>query len=179
MIEIPLIVGILIGLFAGWKDLKTGYVDRRYIAALVCFGLIYWGLFSLFYWNLVYILGSCIIGLWFFCVGFVMWKLSGWGGGDWLLFTGYGFLLPFLKSGLFIYPISFLMNLAVVGGIYLIVYLGLRICLNPELISRVGWVMIIDHKLFSRIRFTIVFPITLLIYGVWGDLFIILLNYVR
>jgi Flp pilus assembly protein protease CpaA len=162
MIEIPLIVGVLIGVFAGLGDLKTGYVDKRAIAGLVCFGLVYWGSLSLFYWDVVYILGASIVGLWFFCVGFVMWKLSGWGGGDWLLLTGYGFLLPFLRNGLFIYPISFLINLAVIGFVYNIVYLGLRFYFG--------------YKLEDRIRFTMVFPIAFLIYGVWGDLFIILLK---
>ena len=162
MIEIPLIVGVLIGIFAGIKDLKTGYVDKRAIAGLVGFGLIYWGSLSLFYGDPVYIFGSFIVGVLFFVVGFAMWRLKVWGGGDWLLLAGYGFLLPFLQNGLFVYPVSFLINLAVIGFIYNSVYLVARFYFG--------------YKFEDRIRFTMVFPIAFLIYGVWGDLFIILLK---
>ena len=78
-------------------------------------------------WSYWPFLLSMIVGLLFLGIGFLMYFLGQWGGGDAKLLSAIGFLLPrlppqFNPTLFFPFPMSFFFNVFFVGAIYMILY---------------------------------------------------------
>lgn len=123
MIEIPFAICFAITLFAGLYDLKTSDVFEEIPALLISFGLFYWYLVSMIYQDLFYVALSILIGLIFLIFGISFYKLRIWGDGDAWIMGGIGFMIPYLTNLTPYYPIEFIFNLLVVGGIYSLLYI--------------------------------------------------------
>ncbi len=128
MIEVSLIffsfiLCFLITLYAGLYDLKTSDVYEEVPTLLISFGLFYWFIVSLINGNFAFFLNSILVGSFFLALGLLLYQLKAWGDGDAWVFGGIGFLVPFLPTPFLIYPISFVFNVLIVGGIYSMIYI--------------------------------------------------------
>ncbi len=128
MIEISFIffsfiLCFLITLYAGLYDLKTSDVYEEVPALLISFGLFYWFIISLVNGNFAFFLNSVLIGSFFLALGLLLYQLKVWGDGDAWVLGGIGFLVPFLPTPFLFYPLSFVFNVLIVGGIYSMIYI--------------------------------------------------------
>ncbi len=153
MIEIPFITCFVLILFAGLYDLKTSDVHAEVPALLISFGLFYWFLFSLIHNNFTYFFNSVSAGLIFLLVGFLFYKAKIWGDGDAWILGGIGFLVPFLGNTFIPYPLSFIFNLLIVGGIYSLFYILIYGLLNKNVRKN----FILEFKKYYAIYFGFIF----------------------
>jgi len=112
------------GVAAIW-DLKTTEVPDQVSYAMIAIALIIFGYQSIVDWSYMPIVNSIIPGLAFLAFGFLMYRLGQWGGADALLLSAIGFLLPgFPNYGqtMFAYPLTFFLNLFLVGAVYMLLY---------------------------------------------------------
>jgi len=133
MIDIPFITCLTITLFAGIYDLKTSDVFEEVPALLISFGLFYWFMFSLIQNNFIYFINSVLVGIFFLSFGLFLYKARFWGDGDAWILGGIGFLVPHLRDTFIIYPLSFIFNLLIVGGVYSAIYILIYGILNKEI----------------------------------------------
>ncbi len=130
MIELPFLTCLAITLFAGIYDLKTSDVFEEIPALLISFGLFYGFIFSLINKNFTYFFNSVLVGLLFLSFGLLLYKSKIWGDGDAWILGGIGFLVPYLPNTFLVYPVSFIFNLLIVGGVYSIFYILIYGILN-------------------------------------------------
>lgn len=147
MIEIPFLTCLSILLFAGIYDLKTSDVFEEVPTLLISFGLFYWFIFSLIYKNFTYFFNSVLVGLLFLSFGLLLYKAKVWGDGDAWILGGIGFLVPYLPNTFLIYPLSFLFNLLIIGGVYSLFYILVYGALNKEVRKK----FILEFKKHSAI----------------------------
>ena len=117
------ILCFLITLYAGLYDLKTSDVHEEVPALLISFGLFYWFIVSLMSGNFAFFLNSILVGSFFLALGLLLYQLKVWGDGDAWVLGGIGFLTPFLPTPFLLYPISFVFNVLIVGGVYSMIYI--------------------------------------------------------
>ena len=149
MIEIPFLTCLAITLFAGIYDLKTSDVFEEIPALLISFGLFYWFIFSLIKSNFTYFINSFLVGVLFLSFGLLLYKARIWGDGDAWIFGGVGFLVPYLPNTFLVYPLSFIFNLLIVGGVYSIFYILIYGALHKEVRKR----FVLEFKKHSKIYF--------------------------
>ena len=128
MLDIPFFYIALIGSgLAGLIDLKTTEIPDQipYIMAII--GILGYSFISYSTGSYLPIMNSCIVGLVFLGFGFLMYYTGQWGGGDAKLLSAIGFLLPYvsfpLNHSLFNFPITYFINVFLVGTAYMIVYI--------------------------------------------------------
>lgn len=112
---------------AGICDLKTTEIPDWASLGMIVLGLLISGVQSVVHWNYIYILRSASVGAGFFTFGFLMYLAGQWGGGDAKVLAGIGALVPSLPSfatagSLFPFPLTFLVNLFLIGAAYIIFY---------------------------------------------------------
>ncbi|MBI2542601.1 MAG: prepilin peptidase [Candidatus Aenigmarchaeota archaeon] len=123
---IPLAVAFTGTTIAAIWDLKTTEVPDQLLYVMIAFGLLFNGYLSIAegsYWP---VLWSLIYGLGFLAFGGFMYYTGQWGGADSLILSSVGFILPFVPSvfskTILPFPISYLVNLFIVGAVYMLLY---------------------------------------------------------
>lgn len=112
---------------AGIYDLKTTEVPDWLFYIMGGAGVVI-AVIGAFTLNSFLVLQNTIIfSLVLFGFGFLMYKTGQWGGADAMLLGLVAFLVPNVPSGfsiqlLFPFPVSFLLNVFVIGAIYMIIY---------------------------------------------------------
>ena len=163
MVPIPTIS--LVTLFVGttiaaiW-DLKTTEVPDQVSYVMIAIALLLSGYISFAEWSYKPILNSLIFGLSFLGLGFLMYYLGQWGGADALILSAVGFLLP--TSGIItMFPLAatFLVNLFVVGAIYMLIYAIVFAFLHKRVIFQFGKELKASSKIliFGSIGLFIIF----------------------
>lgn len=83
--------------------------------------------------DMSYILWSAGLGFGFFGAGWLLYYIGGWGGADAVVLGSLGFALPYvgevmapLQQVPWPYPVSFLLNVLIIGSVYSLVYAGYK-----------------------------------------------------
>jgi Flp pilus assembly protein protease CpaA len=118
-------------------DLKTTEIPDEIPYAMIAIALILYGIQSLSEWNYLPILKSLIAGLGLLGFGFIMYFFGQWGGGDAKVLSAIGFLIPSLEGYrlLFPFPVSYLINVFLVGAPYMVLYAIVFAILNKKILS--------------------------------------------
>jgi len=140
MIQTISLTTALIGTTAAaiW-DLKTTEVPDQIPYTMIAIALLLFSYQSLVDWSYKPILNSLIPGLMFLGFGFIMYYLGQWGGADALLLSSIGFLLPGFPNftqTIFPYPLTFFINLFLVGAVYMLLYAVVFAFLNKKIFSK-------------------------------------------
>lgn len=105
MITIPficIIIAIIACLYASYSDLKSGVIRNKLTFPLIAIGIVlnaYYILTSVGdIWLLIKVL---IIVAFIFLLGYILWKMGAWAGGDVKLFTAIAALIPFYAVPLY------------------------------------------------------------------------------
>jgi Flp pilus assembly protein protease CpaA len=125
---------------AAFFDLKTTEIPDKIPHTMIALALILYSIqsiLSLSYWP---ILNSLIAGLSLLGFGFLMYFLGQWGGGDAKVLAAIGFLLPQLPQGFtklfFPFPLTYLINVFIVGAAYMLIYAFVLALLNKKIILK-------------------------------------------
>jgi len=152
MLGIILLLVAFIGSgLASIHDLKTTEIPDEIPYVMIGIGIVGNLIESYLAWSYWPFLLSIIVGLSFLGVGFLMYFMGQWGGGDAKLLSGIGFLLPqlppqFKISLFFPFPVSLFFNVFFVGAIYMIVY-----ALTMSIVNKRVWdVFLKDLRANSR-----------------------------
>lgn len=119
-------------------DLKTTEVPDQLSYAMIVIALLSFGYQSIVEWSYQPILYSTTSGLALLGFGFLMYYLGQWGGADALLLGSIGFLLPkvTLVQTSFPFPVSYLVNLFIIGAAYMLVYAFIFALFNRKIFSK-------------------------------------------
>jgi Flp pilus assembly protein protease CpaA len=133
--EISLTTAVVGTFLASLWDLKTTEVPDPIPYAMIGIGLSIALIQSFTYWSFSSILDSLIAGSALLAFGALMYFFGQWGGADALILAGVGFLLPkFTKIKLlFPFPFSYLLNVFIIGAVYMIVYALIFTMLNRKI----------------------------------------------
>ncbi|MGZ7095101.1 MAG: A24 family peptidase C-terminal domain-containing protein [Methanobacterium sp.] len=99
--EIPLlctIIAILACFIASYTDIKSGIIPNKLTFPLIGLGIILNGIYAFIAGNLWLIVYILIFTAGIFVLGYILWKLGAWAGGDVKLFTALAALLPFYPA---------------------------------------------------------------------------------
>lgn len=122
---------------AAW-DLKTTEIPDQIPHVMIVIALIVYSFQSLVENNFWYIASSLVFGTVLFALGFSMYKFGQWGGGDAKILAAIGFLLPqpigFAQT-IFPFPVSFLVNVFLIGSVYMLLYAFVLSILNRKIFS--------------------------------------------
>jgi Flp pilus assembly protein protease CpaA len=118
---IPLIVAFAGSIYAAIWDLRTTEIPDEIPHAMIIFALLYYGIQSVIESNPWIFLNSVIAGGAIFILGFIMYYAGQWGGGDAKVLAAIIFLLP-VSNTVLPFPITYLLNVFVVGAGYMIIY---------------------------------------------------------
>lgn len=142
MIELAILAVVFGGsiLASAW-DLKTTEIPDRIFHIMLIIGvpLLLVKAFMTEDFNSLFM--SLFIGLIFLGFGFVMYKFGQWGGADAKLLAVMGFLLPEMPSlfstQLFLpFPVSFVINLFLLGTVYMLLYAFGIALMNRKVIGK-------------------------------------------
>ncbi len=132
MIEILLFAAALIGTAAGgWIDLKTTEIPDIIPASIVGAGLILHIAEAYFAGSMFPLYAAFAAAIGYLAFGYVLYYTGQWGEADVLLLGAIGFILPVAPSFFnatasgtiwYTYPLIFLLNTFIVGGVYSIIY---------------------------------------------------------
>jgi Flp pilus assembly protein protease CpaA len=134
---IPLATAFIGSTLAGIWDLKTTEVPDQIPYVMIAIALIFYGIQSYLEWNYWPIVSSLTAGLTLLGLGFAMYYLGQWGGGDAKILSAMGFLLPTAPlpvKTFFPFPASYLINVFLVGAMYMLVYAFIMAMLNKKII---------------------------------------------
>ncbi|MDR3223863.1 MAG: A24 family peptidase [Methanobrevibacter sp.] len=120
--------GTLIGAI---YDIKKGIIPNKLSFSLIIVGLITNIILSIMHWNINYIEFSIIFGIITFIMGYYLWKIGFWGGGDVKLITAIAIFLPFKPTLYNIHIISLNTSIPIIA----IYPFPLTIFLNSILLS--------------------------------------------
>ncbi|MBI2545050.1 MAG: prepilin peptidase [Candidatus Aenigmarchaeota archaeon] len=124
--SIPLVTAFIGTTIAAIWDLKTTEVPDQLPALMIVIALLFYGYQSFSAASIQPILDSIIIGAVFSAFGLLMYFTGQWGGADSFILAAVGFLLPSVPLGfartVFIFPLSYFVNLFIVGAVYMIGY---------------------------------------------------------
>jgi len=144
---VELVAGLtaLFLLLASYFDLKTGEIPEKLTRGLIVIIIIIAMIHSLYTLDSSFLLTSVVVGTSFFILGYIMFYLGEWGGGDVKLLAGIGCSLGLLSSmnyftelssstyleGIFPYYVDYFINLAIVSSPYVIIYSFLLGLMKP------------------------------------------------
>lgn len=134
---IPLITAFVGSSIAAVWDLKTTEVPDQIPCIMIAIALLFYGIQSYQEWSYWPILNSVIAGSSLLGFGLLMYYLGQWGGADAEILATIGFLLPQtpLKTQLFFpFPLSYLINVFIVGAFYMIIYAVVLASINKKII---------------------------------------------
>jgi hypothetical protein len=121
---ISIIVALAGTFLASLWDLKTTEVPDPIPYAMIGIGLAIALLQSFIYRDFSQLADCLFSGFSLLVFGALMYFLGQWGGADALILAGVGFLLPKISKPklLFPFPFSYLLNVFIIGAIYMIIY---------------------------------------------------------
>jgi len=123
---IPLATAFAGTTIAAIWDLKTTEVPDQLPYIMIAIALLFYGYQSAVEWSFWPMLNSLIYGLAFLGFGAFMYYIGQWGGADALILSAVGFLLPVAPIGFnpttLPFPVSYFINLFVVGAVYMMLY---------------------------------------------------------
>ncbi len=141
MLDITLLIISITSLFlslGSYLDLKSGEIPDRISIGLVIILLFFSGLYSLIELNINPFASSLILGALYFLIGYALFYLGQWGGGDVKLLTGIGCSLGFLGN-FYLFPntrlpvfISYFINMGFIALPYTILYSLILSIRNPR-----------------------------------------------
>lgn len=141
MLEVAALIIAFIGssIAAAW-DLKTTEIPDEISYLMIAAAFVIYGIQSFLLWDYWPLLNSCIAGSIFFGFGFLMYRLGQWGGADMLVLAAIGFLLPVAPSLLglnllFPFPLTYIINVFLVGAVYMLIYAGAVAVMNKKVIK--------------------------------------------
>jgi Flp pilus assembly protein protease CpaA len=110
---------------AGWNDLKTTDIPDWITGGMIVVGLTLHGVESVLLGTADPLFYSFIVGAAFAIIGIIMYYSGMWGGGDGLLLTGIGVLLPDFSGyiGWMPFSLAYFINVLTIGAVYSIVYM--------------------------------------------------------
>ncbi|MEM5870211.1 MAG: prepilin peptidase [Candidatus Aenigmatarchaeota archaeon] len=107
--------------------------------ALIALGILFSSLESLIQFNFQILINSLIYGISFLAFGFLLYKLGQWGGGDAKVLASIGFFSPLisnlLNQPLAEFAFTYLINLFLLGAVYMIFYSIVLALINRKIIS--------------------------------------------
>jgi archaeal preflagellin peptidase FlaK len=101
MLNIPIMctfMAILACFYAGYSDLKNGIIPNKLTFPLIALGVILNGIYAFIIGNLWYLILCLIYVIIIFILGYLLWKMGAWAGGDVKLFTALAALIPFYPA---------------------------------------------------------------------------------
>jgi Flp pilus assembly protein protease CpaA len=105
---------------------------------MIAIAIILYGAQSILTGSFWPIVNSLIAGFSLLGFGFLMYYLGQWGGGDAKILASIGFLLPQLPEGfallVFPFPLSYLINVFLVGLVYMLIYAFVFALINRKII---------------------------------------------
>jgi hypothetical protein len=115
---------------ASYFDLKTGEIPEKISRSLIVLMLAMAAAETFFSLQASYLIYSAVIGIGFFLVGYLMFYLGEWGGGDVKILAGIGCSLGLLGAagyfirlqGIFPYYLDYFINFALAATPYIIAY---------------------------------------------------------
>jgi Flp pilus assembly protein protease CpaA len=131
---IPLIVAFIGSIFAAIWDIRTTEIPDEIPHAMIIFALLYYGIQSLIEGNPWILLNSVIAGGAIFALGFIMYYAGQWGGGDAKVLAAIIFLLP-ISNTVLPFPVTYLLNVFIVGAGYMILYSFAMAMMNRKIFS--------------------------------------------
>lgn len=137
VLYVPLAIAFVGTTIAALWDLKTTEVPDQLPYAMIAFALLFYSYQSITESNIWPVLNSLIYGLSFLAFGGLMYYLGQWGGADALILASMGFLLSAIPRFTFLpFSISYLINLFIVGTLYMIVYAFFFALINKKIFSK-------------------------------------------
>jgi len=121
MFEIMLGIALIGSVIAGIFDLKTTEIPDEISFLMIILAIAGWFVYSVINNDFKFLINSLIVGSLFLGIGWAMYRAGQWGGGDALLLGAIFYLLPTFPN-IFLFPITFLINLLLVGIIYMFIY---------------------------------------------------------
>lgn len=131
---IPLIVAFVGSIYAAIWDLRTTEIPDEIPHAMIAFALIFYAIQSVIANDYWIFLDSLLYGSAIFALGFVMYYAGQWGGGDAKILAAVIFLLPVAQTTL-PFPITYLLNVFLVGAGYMIIYSFILALRNRKIFS--------------------------------------------
>lgn len=124
---IPFYTALIFSSIAAIYDLKTTEVPNEIFYVMYGIGIIFFLYQALTLQNIWIIFNPLIVSSLLFSFGYINYRLGQWGGADVFLLSSIGFLVPEIPQGfsspsIFPFPLTFLINVYLVGGVYLIFY---------------------------------------------------------
>lgn len=152
LIEALFLAAALVGTAAGgWIDLKTTEVPDIIPMSMVGAGLLLHIANTFLTGSLQGIISAFAVAALYLAIGYIFYYTGMWGEADVLLLAAVGFLIPqplsfFNMSGLGgMYPIIFILNTFIVGGVYSAIYTLILAFMKPEVFSNF-WKDIVGYK---------------------------------
>lgn len=99
--EIPLlctVIAVIACFYASYTDLKSGIIQNKLTFPLIGLGIVLNGFYAFMVGDMWLIIYALIFTAGIFVLGYVLWKLGAWAGGDVKLFTALAALLPFYPA---------------------------------------------------------------------------------
>lgn len=136
--QLAILLAIVFLVLGSFEDLKTGEIPEKISYGYIASALLVSAAASIYPGNAYLFINSLLVGICFFALGFILFYLGQWGGGDVKLAGGIGCTLGFLaqagyfSDGLFPYYATYFINMICIALPYATVYgllLGLK---SPE-----------------------------------------------
>ena len=131
---VPLIVAFVGSIYAALWDLKTTEIPDEIPHAMIIFALVFYGIQSIIESKYWIFLDSLIAGGIIFALGFIMYYAGQWGGGDAKILAAIIFLIPVANTTL-PFPVTYLLNVFIVGAAYMILYSLVLALMNRKIFS--------------------------------------------
>jgi len=144
-------------------DLKTTEIPDKIFYIMFAVGLVIVAYNSFISSSIWPFLTSAAVGLILLAFGFLMYKAGQWGGADAKLLAVIGFLLPatpsFMQKLYFPFPLSYLINVFLVGTPYMLLYAAVVAARNKKVIEEFSKDMKASSKIiiFSSVLLFIAF----------------------
>lgn len=126
MIELIALAIAMIGSTVGAIfDLKTTEIPEKILYAMITIGIFLSAVLSYQQSNIWPLAYSLIVGSGLLGFGALMYYVGIWGGADAFMLSAIGFLIPNLSIGkalMFPFAVSFVINVFMIGAVYMIVY---------------------------------------------------------
>ncbi len=137
MLSIPLATALIGSTLAALYDLKTTEIPDEIPHSMIVVALLFFGYQSYLIHDYTLLASSIIYGISLLALGFLMYYTGQWGGGDAKLLGAIGFLLPSVQSIqlTFPFPLSYTINLFMVGAVYMVLYSVVLALLNRKIIT--------------------------------------------
>jgi Flp pilus assembly protein protease CpaA len=120
-------------------DLKTTEIPDKIFYVMFAVGLVIVAINSYISSSIWPLLISTVVGSVLFAFGFLMYKAGQWGGADAKLLAVIGFLLPttpsFMQETYFPFPLSYLINVFLIGTPYMLLYAVVVAAKNKKIIE--------------------------------------------